>query len=173
MFSQLMLRLKALPLLAATRFMAVAAVALDVISAYYFVKLWQQIHMGERLWQLALMLRGENWYELEPAFRQELLGISDITAATVLLALLLMNSVFYLYLLTKKKWAWQYAFTYSWTAALLQLTTLSDAGALPLYWIPINLLVMLLYLALGVLLWARKGEFKEKSLRFKLSQNQE
>lgn len=171
MLNRFMSLIKAWPFSLLVRGSVCAAVVLDAMSALYFVKLWQQQGGSERLWRIAVMLRGINWHELETSLRMELIGLADMTMASMLVGFLCMNLVFYLYLLARKRWAWQYALAYAWTAALLQLTTLLDNGGLPWYWWPINLLMMLLYLLLGLCLKAHSPQFTGKGMRFRFWKN--
>ena len=114
----------------------------------------------------ALDLAAQLRRNLDPAFRQELLGITDITLSLIIMVVVMVNSVFYLYLLFAKKWAYQYVISYTVGAAALCILTLFEGFPVGGLWEGINILSFPSYLALSLIIWSRKAELSQTGFKF-------
>jgi hypothetical protein len=150
-----------------TRLVIMLGFALDILTSIYFITYWRVQNVSEKMWQQALMLRGENWYELEREFQLELSGILDQNVGIMLMTIVLANLVFYFYFCYRKKWAWHYLVAYFATAVLMALSLLTKGfpvgGPLEV----INIASIPMYLILAAILWARKSDFTQKGFRLK------
>ncbi|MBY0515803.1 MAG: hypothetical protein K2P81_02765 [Bacteriovoracaceae bacterium] len=142
-----------------------SALILDLLNSVYFFKYWEKQALSQRLWSMALMLRGESWGHLDPAFQLELLGITDITLSLIIMAVVMVNSVFYLYLLFAKKWAYQYVISYTFSAAALCILTLFEGFPVGGLWEAINIFSIPSYLGLSLIIWSRKTELSQSGFR--------
>lgn len=151
---------------------AAAAWLLDIMSAMYFARYWEVKQTGAKLWSMSMALQGLDWYALEPQYRQQLVTVLTMSAGMMLLSLLVVNTVFYVYLAFHKRWSWQYVITYAFSAAAMALMTLFEGMHVGMFWDIFNILSIPLYLFLGFLVWSRKSECADKGFRFKRVQNQ-
>ncbi len=149
---------------------AIAAFILDVLSSFYFAEYWRAQGLSSRFLSLSLIVQGGKPSDFDPHFTTELEGIIEHTASFILLMFLVINSVFYFYLPFKKKWAWQYAFTYTSTAALFCLVTALERPNVSLISSVYNILAIFLYALVSLALWQRKVEVIEKGFRLKTSE---
>jgi hypothetical protein len=152
---------------------AASAWILDILSSMYFVRYWYVKNTGERMWSMAMALQGQDWYALDPEYRQQLTSVVAMSAGLMLLGLVLVNTVFYLYLGFRKRWSWQYVLTYTLSAAAMGLMTLFEGVRIGAFWDLFNILSIPAYLFLGFVVWARKSECADKGFRFKSAQNPE
>lgn len=166
MKTRLVIWARGLPLQRVLWASAASAWLLDILSAMYFVRYWQVKNTGERMWTMAMALQGQDWYALDPEYRQQLTALVAMSAGTMLVGLILVNTVFYAYLGFRKRWSWQYVLTYTLTAAAMGLATLFEGVKVGLVWDLFNILSIPAYLFLGFIVWARKSECAEKGLRF-------
>ena len=95
---------------------AASAWILDILSSIYFVRYWEVKNTGEHMWSMAMALQGQDWYALDPEYRQQLTTVVAMSAGMMLLGLVLMNTVFYLYLGFRKRWSWQYVLCLLYTS---------------------------------------------------------
>lgn len=166
MKTRLVIWARGLPLQRVLWASAASAWLLDILSAMYFVRYWQVKNTGERMWTMAMALQGQDWYALDPEYRQQLTALVAMSAGTMLVGLILVNTVFYAYLGFRKRWSWQYVLTYTLTAAAMGLATFFEGVKVGLVWDLFNILSIPAYLFLGFIVWARKSECAEKGLRF-------
>lgn len=171
MKTRLILWARSLPLQHVLWASAAFAWVLDVLSSFYFVRYWDVKNTGERMWALSMSLQGQDWWALEPEYRQQLTTVLAMSAGTMLLGFLLVNTVFYIYLAFGKRWSWQYVLTYTLTAAGMGLMTLLEGVKIGAFWDVFNILSIPAYLFLSFIVWSRKVECAEKGLRFKRAQN--
>lgn len=162
---------RALPLQRLLWACAAVALLLDLLSAMYFVRYWEVKNTGAKMWELSMALQGQDWYALEPQYRQQLVSVLTMSAGMMLLTFLVVNSVFYVYLAFGKRWSWQYVITYALTAAAMAIMTLFEGMQVGMFWDVFNVLSIPFYLALGFLVWSRKSECAEKGFRFRRAQN--
>lgn len=147
--------------------LSLSAFALDVLNAAYFVKYFQVQNLSERAWSLALRMRGEDWWGLDENLRQELVGMANQSLGMVIVAILLVNSFFYVYLSKRKLWAWQYVQSYAWGAVGLTLITLLEGFPVGGAWEIINLSAIPCYTLLAMMCWARKRDFNKTGFNLK------
>ncbi len=147
--------------------LSLSAGALDLLNAAYFVKYFSVQNLAEQAWSLALRMRGEDWWGLDENLRQELIGMANQSLGMVIVAILLVNSFFYLYLSRQKLWAWQYVQSYAWGAVGLTLLTLLEGFPVGGAWEIINLSSIPCYTLLALFCLARKSDFNKSGFRWK------
>jgi uncharacterized membrane protein len=150
---------------------AISLLVLDLFATMYFFKYWEAQSMSERMLGLAMVINGESLNSFDPDFRTGMLGLINQTIAFMLVVFLCINSFFYFYLTQKKKWAWQYAITYTSTASLFCLITALENINVGWIWSTINILSIALYGAFAYIVWLKKADCMDKGFRFALSQN--
>jgi hypothetical protein len=163
----LLLKLRQLPLHFMLIFCSSSAFILDILSSLYFIRYWRVQMISEKMIAISLAYQGYHFSDFDRQFQVELMGIVEQTAAFVLLAFLIVNSFFYLYLYFQKRWAWQYALTYTATASLFCLVTAFEAPAVGVLLSSYNILAIFLYALLALGIWSRKDEIKGHGFKFK------
>ena len=155
------------PLRHFTRGIALVAFLIDVFSIIYFHLYWVGKNGSYLIWKMAFLLRGENFLELEASYQKELMTMVDMSVDTFLVAILIVNIFFYIYLQFYKRWAWQYVVGYLSSAAILTFFSALEGFPLGPLWGMANLISIIFY---GLLAWAirnRKTEFKAQGFHFK------
>lgn len=137
----------------------------DFLSALYFMRYWQAQDLSNRIWSLLMLSRGEDWAAVDEVLRLEMVALADSSVSFMLLVFLVVNTLLYLYLWLRKKWAHQYFVSFMGTAALLAVTILFEGFPVGGWWEVVNVLTIPTYGALAVALWARKSELTGTGLR--------
>lgn len=138
----------------------------DVLSVLYFIRYWQALDLSNRVWSLLMLGRGENWYAVDEVLRAEMVALADNSVSFMLFVFLLINTVFYVYLWLRKKWAQQYFVSFMGTAALFAVTVLFEGFPVGGLWEAVNVLTIPCYAVLAFVLWARRAELQGTGLRF-------
>jgi hypothetical protein len=152
---------------------AVALWVLDILSAFYFARYWEASGLPYKLLQVALLSRKLEWDDLDPNSQEQIIALLTSTGGIMLLTFLIVNSVFYFYLVWKKRWSWQYVLTYATTAAGFSFITALEGVPVGTTLVITNALSIPAYLILAGVLWARKADCSEKGFRLRPSQNPE
>jgi len=146
---------------------ALSSLLLDILSSLYFVEYWKAQELSDRFVTLALFSQGNSIKEFDPHFLDEIKRMIENTGGFMLMIFLFINSLFYFYLVFKKKWAWQYVVTYTSTAALFCLITALESPKVGTFYSIYNITAIFLYALLSYVLWLRKMEVSEKGFRLK------
>jgi hypothetical protein len=151
---------QSLPLDSTLKRIAVSAWVLDVLSCFYMVKWWQAKNLGERVLQKTLMVNGIDEFPAE--LRSEVLGMTEMLFAGLILALILTNSIFYAGYGYRKRWAAPYVTAYLVGAAIFGIFMLLEGFPVGGAWELVNILGTPAYFVLGFIAWARKPELMVK-----------